>query len=99
MRHGIERRSPGLPPGTGRAPLKLDAADLIERRTRGESISSIARGSQRSAGPPAAEKNSGFHRKSFTLQILELAPSLASGHDLRASHATDALLTPAVMDL
>ena len=60
VRHGIERRSPGLPPGTGRAPLKLDAADLIERRTRGESISSIALGSQRSAGPPAAEKTKAF---------------------------------------
>jgi DNA invertase Pin-like site-specific DNA recombinase len=33
----------GLPPGTGRAPLELDAAELIERHAAGESISQIAR--------------------------------------------------------
>jgi hypothetical protein len=36
-------RWPGLPPGTGRAPLELDAAELIERHAAGESISQIAR--------------------------------------------------------
>lgn len=99
MRHGIERRSPGLPPGTGRAPLELDAADLIERRTRGESISSIARGSQTSAGLPSDKNKQAFTVSLSLAKYLSWSPSLASGHDLRTSHANDALLTPAVMDL